>query len=273
MAAQQDSTETGRGVRNFRWFWASETLTTLTTSVSSLAVPLIAVTTLHASVLQVGLLAAVGQLAFALVALPAGVFADRTRHRRAMIISNLARAGVVCAIPIANLAGVLDLWMLYAVVIAMAILQSFYEPAWHAFLPSLVGKDRLVASNGKLQATTTATDLGGKGLGGLLIQAVGPPLAIIVNAVAFALSALALTRIRHDDPRPARNSTRLRSQMAEGLRQVWKDPVLRSLAVFLVGAAAGLSAYYRCPLFSSRELLVFRPASSVGSSLLVALAA
>lgn len=263
MAAQRGAPDPGVAVRNFRLFWASETLTTLTATVAGLAVPLVAVATLHASVLQIGLLSALGQIAFALVALPAGALADRSRHRRAMIGSNLVRALIVATIPIAAMAGVLHLWTLYTVEIALALLQSFYEPAWHAFLPALVGPDRLVASNGKLQTTTTATDLGGKGLAGLLIQLVGAPLAIIVNAIAFALSALALTAIRHDEPRPDKSSDSLRQQITEGLAQVLGRPVLRTMAIFLVGAGGGLSAYYALStVFLART--VGLPAGAIG---------
>lgn len=263
MAAQRGAGDSVVGVRNFRLFWSSETLTTLTATVSGLAVPLVAVTTLHASVLQIGLLSALGQIAFALVALPAGALADRSRHRRAMIFSNLTRAIVVATIPVAAVAGILHLWILYTVQIALALLQSFYEPAWHAFLPALVGADCLVASNGKLQTTTTATDLGGKGLAGLLIQLVGPPLAIIVNAVAFALSALALTAIRHDESRPEKTSGSLRHQISEGIAQVLGHPVLRTMAIFLVGAGGGLSAYYALStVFLART--VGLPAGAIG---------
>lgn len=263
MTSQRETADARAGSRNFGLFWASETLTTLTATVSGLAVPLVAVVTLHASAFQVGILAASGQLAFALTALPAGVIADRTRHRPAMIVSNLARAIVVCTVPVAAIGGVLHLWMLYAVEVALAVLRSFYEPAWHAYLPTLVGRDRLLTSNSRLLATTTATDLGGKGLGGLLIQVVGAPLAIAVNAVAFTLSALALASIHHDEPRPDRGPTTLRNEMAGGLRQVWGHPMLRSLSIFLVGAAAGLSAYYALStVFLART--VGLPAGAIG---------
>ena len=263
MAAQPGATDSSVAVRNFRLFWASETLTTLTATVSGLAVPLVAVTTLHASVLQIGLLSALGQITFALVALPAGALADRSRHRRAMIGSNLIRGIIVATIPIAAIAGVLQLWILYAVQIALALLQSFYEPAWHAFLPTIVSSDRLVASNGKLQTTTTATDLGGKGLAGLLIQLVGAPLAIIANAIGFALSALALTAIRHDEPRPDKTTDSPRHQIAEGIAQVLGRPVLRTMAIFLVGAGGGLSAYYALStVFLART--VGLPAGAIG---------
>ncbi|GAB3917623.1 MFS transporter [Microlunatus endophyticus] len=225
--------------------------------------PLVAVTRLHASVLQIGLLSALGQITFVLVALPAGALADRSRHRRAMIGSNLVRALIVATIPIAAIAGVLHLWILYAVEVALALLQSFYEPAWHAFLPTLVSSDRLVASNGKLQTTTTATDLGGKGFAGLLIQLVGAPLAVIVNAIGFALSAVALTAIRQDEPRPEKTIDSLPHQITEGIAQVLGRPVLRTMAIFLVGAGGGLSAYYALStVFLART--VGLPASAIG---------
>lgn len=240
-----------RATRDFRLFWASETVTALGGAVSGFALPLVAIVTLDVSVIEVALLASIPQLAYAIIALPAGAWVDRLRRRWVMIITGLARAVIIGLIPLAMLFGILDLWVVALVAVLNALVQAFHEPAWHAYLPTLVDRDRLTEANGMLQASTTAVDIGGKGLGGVLVQAVGPPFALVLNTVAFGLAACALGAVRTPDPAPRPDRTSLRSQIGQGLRMVFTHQLLRTLAVFLVLASVGLSAYYASPPSSS----------------------
>ena len=86
--------------------------------------------------------------------------------------------------------------LLYVVVFAAGILTVLYQLADFAFLPSVVDRAQLVDANGKIAASQSANEIGGRGLGGLLIQAISAPVAVAVNAVAFLVSALSLRRIR-----------------------------------------------------------------------------
>lgn len=250
--------------RDFLLFWFSETTTTVGGSVSGVAFPLVAVLTLHASAFQVGLLAAMGQIPVFVLGLPAGAWVDRLRHRPVMVLTDIGRCGVMLVVPLSVAFGALHLTTLYVVAAAHAILRTLFEPAWHAYLPALVSRDQLIDANGKVALISTPAEVGGKGLGGLLVQVLGAPFALLADAVGFALAAASLAAIRTAEPRPQPvQGTGLAGQVREGVRLVLLHPVLRVLAGFTAVASFGLSGFYALAMvFLSRTVGV--PASLIG---------
>ncbi|WP_406045343.1 MFS transporter [Micromonospora sp. NBC_00898] len=227
-----------RWPRPFRYVYAASLAEGLGFQVGYLAVPVLAVSVLAATPGQVGLLAVLSTAAFLLIGLPAGVWVDRSPRRTVMVAADLSRAVLYASIPLAWWADTLTIGQLYAVVLLTGVGTVFGDVAAQSFLPELVGRDRLVAANSLLMTTNATIQIGGRGLGGLLVQWVGAPVALALNAVTHLLSALALTRarptavaaVRRD--RPAGGFGR---QLAEGLRHVLGNPLLRPLAVSLAG--------------------------------------
>ncbi|NUP22187.1 MAG: hypothetical protein HOZ81_40230 [Streptomyces sp.] len=91
--------------RDFRLLLLGQTTSQLGTQVSGVAFPLLAVVTLHATPLQLGLVTAAGTIAFVLIGLPAGAWIDRWRCRPVLIAADLARATLLATIPAAALLG------------------------------------------------------------------------------------------------------------------------------------------------------------------------
>ncbi|MEU8263290.1 MFS transporter [Micromonospora sp. NPDC048999] len=229
---------TTRWPRPFRYVYAANLADSLGYQVGYLAVPVLAVSVLAATPGQVGLLAVLGTAAFLVVSLPAGVWVDRSPRRTVMITADLARAALYASIPLAWWADALTIGQLYAVVLLTGIATVFGDVAAQSFLPELVGRDRLVAANSLLMTTNATVQIGGRSFGGLLVQWLGAPLALALNAATHLLSALALTRIR---PTAAAGTGRDRPegcfgrQLSDGVRHVLGNPLLRPLAMSLAG--------------------------------------
>ncbi|MCL6551074.1 MAG: MFS transporter, partial [Acidothermus cellulolyticus] len=102
--------------RNFRRLWIGETVSHFGTQVSVVAIPLVAVTTLHAGALAVGLLSTLETIAFAVLGLPAGAWCDRWRRRPVLITADVGRAVALATVPIAAAFHVLTFGQLCAVV-------------------------------------------------------------------------------------------------------------------------------------------------------------
>src|SRR5262245_25660419 len=100
---------------NFRRFWSGEAVSELGSEVTALALPLAAVTLVHATALELGLLRAAWTGPQLLLGLVAGQIVDRVRRRRLMIGADLGRALALAAIPLAALLFGLDVWLLVAV--------------------------------------------------------------------------------------------------------------------------------------------------------------
>jgi MFS family permease len=217
---------------DFRQLWTADLVSQLGTRTALLAVPLLAVITLHATTFEVSLLTAAGTAGSLLFGLHAGAWLDRVRSRPVLIATDLARTALLLSIPAASLLGVLTLTQLYVVAAVMSVLTVFFNVGQQAYLPRLVQRESLVEGNTKLATNASAAAIAGAGIGGLVIQTLGAPIAIGLDAVSYLLSAGGLSRIRKVEPRPHRTATAaLHREIGEGLRFVGRHPLLRAMAL------------------------------------------
>jgi MFS family permease len=241
-------------IRNPRFLrlWAAETISHFGSSITGIALPFVAITLLQAGPLEVAILNLADFLPFLLIGLLVGALVDRLPRRAVLIGGDLGRAILILTIPVAYLAGVLSLPQLIAVGFLVGVLTVFFDVAYQAYLPSLIGREDLVEGNSKLEFSRSAAGLLGPGLGGLLVDLLRAPIAMLVDAASFLASALFLATIRdqrgaatapNDAPESKSNGTApaptrgtMRREIAEGLRYVIGHPALRT-----IGAATATS--------------------------------
>ncbi|MEV7013571.1 MFS transporter [Streptosporangium sp. NPDC051022] len=217
--------------RDFRRIFTADAASKFGTQVSALALPLLAQSVLHSDAGQVGLLAMLGTVSFLVVGLPAGAWVDRVRKRPIMIAADLVRAALLASIPLAWMCGVLTLVQLYAVVLLMGIATVFFDVAHLSYVPHVVGRERLLAANSTLVSLNSVADASGRGIGGLLVHALGAPLAVVVDAASYLWSAVFTRRVTKPET-PARDASGpMLRDVGEGLRFVLHHPVLRPIAV------------------------------------------
>ncbi|GII87323.1 MFS transporter [Sphaerisporangium siamense] len=226
--------------RAYALFAGADAISQVGTQVGVVALPLAAVLLLHAGPMQVGLLATAQMLAFLVIGLPAGVWVDRLPRRRVLVVADLVRAAVLVSVPVAAAAGVLGMPQLYAVALVGGVCTVFFDVAHMSYLPSIVARDALARANGTIETIRSAAALAGPGAGGWLVQVVTAPVALLADAISFALSAALLGGIPVRGEPPVRTERAgLRRELAEGVRYVAGHPVLRVVA--MVGALAMLS--------------------------------
>ncbi len=214
--------------RDFRLLWAGESVSLLGSQVTLLALPLVAALTLHVTAPQMGLLRAAEYLPFLLVTPFAGVFVDRVRRRPLLLATNLGRAVLLGIVPLLVALGWLSVAALLAIVTVTGVLAVAFELAYQAFMPSLVPPEDLTEGNSKLFASGSVAEIGGPGFGGLLVQLVTAPFAILVDAASFLVSALTLAAIRVQEapfPQAHRNVWR---EIGEGFRALRSTLILRA---------------------------------------------
>ena len=219
------------GHHDFLKLWSGETVSLLGDQFTGLAFPLTAVLILHASPGQMGVLQAVGTLPFILLGLVAGVWADRYRRRRLMILSDVSRALLLVSIPAAFLSGNLSIYLLYLVSFGTGIFTVVFDVTYQAYLPSIVERGQLMDANGKLQASASAASVVGPSLAGGLIQFVAAPIAILFDSLSFVWSAVSLGWICRKEAPVARASRKpIVEEIKEGLAIVLRNDNLRSIA-------------------------------------------
>jgi MFS family permease len=210
--------------RTFRRYWSAQTISYFGDQVSMLAMPLLAVLVLHATPAQMGLLTAAGLAANLVLSLPAGVWIDRRRHRRyVMITSDLIRALLLASIPVAYAFGQLTLVQLYLVAFGIGAFSILFELSNATMFVCVVPPAGFVTGNSLINGSRSLSFVGGPALGGFLVQLLSAPVALIADSVSYLGSAFNLVRIRPAEPPPEHKRG---GQLSAGLKFLASSRVL-----------------------------------------------
>jgi len=232
--------------RDFLSLWGAETISQFGSQVSFLALPLVAILVLEESAFNVAALTSLQFLPFLLFTLPAGVWVDRLRRKPILVLGDLGRAVALLSVPLAHWFGTLTIWHLFVVAFVHGVCTVFFDVAYQSYLPALVGRDQVVEGNAKLEISRAAANIGGPGMAGGLIAALSAPVAVVLDAFSFLVSALLLGGIRKQEEAPARADRRsLRQELMEGLRYVFGHPYQRTMV-----AMTALSNFFGQVVFS-----------------------
>ena len=222
--------------RRFATYWFGQGVSQLGDRVSELALPLMAVTMLAATPGQVGLLTA-AIWAPNLLSVVVGAWVDhRPSKRRLLVVANLVQALAAAALPLAYAAGHLALWHLFAAALLLGAGGVLYQTSYPTFFARLVSRDQYVEANSLLSTTRSGSFIAGPAIGGALIQAVSAPVAMLVDAVSFLVSAAAIASVRVDErpsdtakpAGPQEPPDRLLRRAGQGLVFLSRHPYLRT---------------------------------------------
>jgi MFS family permease len=238
----------GRGTprlpADFWLYFGGQLTSTLGSSFTQYALPLL-IFQLTGSAANLGAGMAVTFLPYLLFGLVIGAISDRVDRKRMMVGTDVARALLIAVIPALSAGGVLSVGWIYAVAFVQSTLRIFFDSGEFAAIPSLVEKRQLVAANGRIQASFSAARIVGPVLAGVIASSAPVVDVLIIDAATFGASAVALLAVRRsfnevpakDHPGAGqRGRALLRSlldEVAEGLRYVWRHPVLRNISVMM----------------------------------------
>jgi len=222
--------------RNFALLWSGETVSGVGSAMAAVGVPLLAVAVLRASTFAVSALTAAAYLPWLLIGLPVGAWVDRLPPGPVLIISDLVSAVLYASLPVAAWAHVLTTGQVLVVELVAGAAGIFFTTAYIVYLPVLVRPDDLFEGNATLSGSQAVASISGRGLAGLVARAVGTANSLLFNAGSFLVSVACLLAIRAAGPRSApdraERTTTLRADIAEGLLFIWRDRLLRTLAIW-----------------------------------------
>lgn len=232
-AGQPSATRPGRLWRNrsYMLLWSGQAISSIGTQVSTVAFPLLVLLVTH-SPAQAGLMGAVRALPYLFFSLPAGALVDRWDRKRVMVLCDAGRALALGSIPIALALQHLSLVQLYIVSAVEGTLFVFFNIAEVACLPRVVAKEQLPAANAQNAATDGTSTLLGPALGGALFG-IHALLPFVADAVSYAASVVTLLFIpvRFQGERKVESRRSLLLEIAEGLVWLWRQPLIRFIAV------------------------------------------
>ena len=230
--------------RDYLLLSSGQAVSSVGSAASQLALPLL-ILSLTRSPAQAGFVAALRSLAYLFLGLPAGALVDRWDRKRTMIVCDAGRALALGSIPLALALGHLTMAQIYLVSLIDGMLFVFFGLAESAALPRVVAKAQLPAATSQNEVVGGVVTLVGPSLGGAL-YGLGRMLPFLADAISYAASALSLVRIRvpFQEERPQQPPGRLWSDIWQGLSWLWREPVVRALALLhsgLVFAVSGMT--------------------------------
>ncbi|MGW4884379.1 MFS transporter [Streptomyces murinus] len=250
LGSAEKTRNTGKAGMFWR-YWTASTASGVGDAVTTVALPLVAIETLHAGAFEVSLLPAARFVAWLAIGLPAGVIVQRLPLRGTQIAMDLIRAAAMAWVPLAAALGILRLWQLVLVTLVIGLAGVVFDVGNSTFLPSIVSKEELTARNSLLTGSNAATQLGAPPLGGVLVQFCGAATSLLVDAVSYVVSGVILWTVpRPKDKRAPAAAGSPWAQISEGWRYVTRHPVIRpcvtaaTLVNFVCGTLIALTPLY-----------------------------
>ncbi|MDA0218862.1 MAG: MFS transporter [Proteobacteria bacterium] len=221
---------------DFMRLWAAQAISAFGSRISRTALPIVALLVVGALPWEIGILSALAVAPGILVGLLLGGRIDRSAKRPMLVFCDLMRAGLLFTVPIAAWCDMLSMAQLYIVAAGVGACSTLFQIADNTWLPVLIGREHLTEGNAKLEATDAVAEIGGPSAGGILVDLLTAPLAILADAVSYLVSAAFLLSIRVREtlsPLPEVRPT-LVSNLVLGLGACWRHDLVRPL--FLVAA-------------------------------------
>lgn len=232
----------------FARFWIASTASSLGSSVTSVAVPVLVVTILRATPLEVGFVNAAPVAGYTLLGFAAGAYLDRWRRRPVLIWSSLLSAAALGTIPVLWVAHALTIVTVVAVLLVFSAASVFGSAARQSYLVVIAERSELVAANARLDQSSAAAQTIGPAIGGGLVALLGAPVSVLVDALSYLVdAALMATMPAEQRPAPIEGQPRRRlgREIREGFRWIYSHRLLAPLAwsthVWFVGNRAAMT--------------------------------
>ncbi len=214
-------------------FWSARTISFAGTGITSVVLPVL-VYRLTGSPSDVAALTLLETCPYIIFGLLAGALADRLDRKKMMAACNAAAALVLATVPAAAAVHRLTLAQVFVITFGIGTTFVWFDAANFGSVPALVDREQLPAALSFIASSGTLALLIGPAVGGALLTIMAPTYALGFDAASYVISGLLLASIRRPFQRPQHVRPRLqriRSDIADGLRFLWHQPVIRTLTL------------------------------------------
>jgi MFS family permease len=220
-------------LRAFALYWSGSTVGAFGGAITGVAIQVIVVTVLDASPFEIGMLNAIHVVPYLFLGLIVGALMDRRRRKPVLVATGIGRAIVLTSIPVLWVVGALQIWSFAILLLLFGTLSLFGDSAAQSFLPRIVPRRHLVSANARLGQSGTVAGTAGPALGGAILNWLGAPVAVAIDAVLHVVTAVTYGAIAVDEPRPRpRDPGRhIGHEILEGMRFTYRHRTLTPLAI------------------------------------------
>ena len=219
--------------RSFRLYWRANAVSAMGTYVTLLALQTLVVLDLGGSATEVGWLNSARWLPFLVVGVVVGALVDRQPRRPVMVVTDLVQATLLASIPLLWWFDRLSFPALLIVVAAYGTASVINGAAAMSLLPRLVRRGDLQRAHARGDGADAVAQSAGPALGGLMVGALGAPVAVLVDAASYVYSAVTLNRMKVTEParRTGVTARGLVLEIRDGVRWIYRGSGLTTLAV------------------------------------------
>jgi MFS family permease len=221
--------------RHFNIFWCGQTLSALGDAFEFVALPLLVLQT-TGSIVAMGLITSVVGIGQFLMGLFAGILVDRFDRRLLMLWCDTIRTLLYLSLPVCWWLLGPQLWLIFLIAALGSCLGAIFEVAYVAAIPQLVEKDQIADANGRTQTTFAIAFVVGPILAGVIAGGLGAALAIGLDGLTFALSAISILLLRlrtRSDPAIDQQTQTVKQEFLAGFTFLWNNSILRALTIFM----------------------------------------
>jgi MFS family permease len=230
-------------VRNYRLYFFSQIVSMTGTWAQSVAQIWLVLQLTHSGV-ALGIVTGLQFAPILLFGAWTGLLADRVDKRRLVMATQATAALLAVALGVITTAGIVELWMIYALAFGLGIATAIEIPARQSFVVEMVGEEDLVNAVGLNSAVFTSARIAGPAIAAILIATAGIAWCFYLNAASFLVVILALERMNTQQLQPTPRVPRSKGQIREGWRYVRSRPDL-SLALVLMAVVGTLAFNFR----------------------------
>ena len=242
------------GERNFRLLFSSQTISGLGDGISTIAL-VFAVLQVSDSAVALGIVLAARQIADAAIVLAAGVWADRFPRHVLLIAVAVVQGAAQAATGALVLTGTATVALLVVIQAAYGLAEGFVLPASTGLTPATISPARLQEANALLGLSRNGTRIVGPAIGGALVALGDPGIALLADAVSFAVAAVLLAGLRLPARAEIVKGKRFFEELREGWgefrRQTW---IWTTIVFFGIGNFAFTSYFVLGPVIAKEDL-------------------
>ena len=239
---------------NFRWFWLNGATQAMGQGMQFLTIGILVLDSTDSSY-QLGLVIfayGVPNLAFSLVG---GIIADRTDRLRLLVSTRVVESGLILALAILKLSGVMELWHVFAVSALLGTVQAINGPTRMALVADLVDRKDLMNAVALHTMVNQSGQIIGPALAGGGIEIAGVGNALVANAAMYLFGIAFLVLIKGLVAMPEAPKKAVIRELREGLQCVRSTPVLYTvIGLALAFTFFGMSYRQVLPAFTKEVL-------------------
>lgn len=254
-------------LKEFRILWSSQAVATIGIAIHNIALPIIAIHLLHASAIEVSLIAAARYLPNLLFSISIGNFVDRSNKKSIAVYAEWVRFILILSIPVLYSFYSINILFILAIVFLIGIARIFFELSISSLFPLVIPENKRLSANSNIELVSSFGEISGPGVAGYIINILGAVSSLLINALTFFISAIFIAKLSIQSQEPKNITSYQKRSFFDGFHELISRPAL--MGIILVGAISNLGFMAVQSVYFIITLELFGFSTLIASTILI----